>query len=152
MKKRTIIRIISRICFCIYMFFLVYFLFLSDDFGRTMGRGGYAYNLMPFQEIKRFIYYWDQIGIVNVMVNLFGNIIAFMPFGALIRWVLNKRVRWYQAIIYTFVFSLIVEVIQLVSKVGAFDVDDIILNTIGGLLGFIVYYILLLINRRSERE
>ena len=152
MKKRTIIRIISRICFGVYMVLLVYFLFLSDEFGRHVGRDRYAYNLIPFQEIKRFVYYWDQVGMKNALINLAGNIVAFMPFGALIRWVLNKRVRWYEATFYTMLFSLLVELIQLVSRVGSFDVDDIILNTIGGLLGFIVYYILLLINRRSERE
>ncbi len=85
-------------------------------------------------------------------INLLGNIVAFMPFGALIRWVLNRRVRWYEATIYTFIFSLEVEFIQFIGRIGVFDVDDIILNTLGGFLGFIVYYILLLINRRSERE
>ena len=152
MKKRKIIRIISRILFCIYMICLVYFLFLSDSFGRTAGRSEYAYNLVPFQEIKRFILYWDVIGSSMSCINLLGNIVAFIPFGALIRWVLNRRVRWYEAILYTFMFSLGIEVIQLITRVGSFDVDDIILNTIGGYIGFIVYYILLLINRRSERE
>lgn len=152
MKKRKIIRIISRILFCIYMICLVYFLFLSDSFGRTAGRSYYLYNLVPFQEIKRFILYWDVIGPAMSCINLLGNIVAFIPFGALIRWVLNRRVRWYEAILYTFMFSLGIEVIQLITRVGSFDVDDIILNTIGGYIGFIVYYILLLINRRSERE
>ena len=152
MKKRKIIRIISRICFIVYMVFLVYFLFLSDGFGRHMGREYYAFNIIPFQEIKRFVFYWDTIGPAMSCINLLGNVVAFMPFGALIRWVLNRKVRWYEATFYTFLFSLFVELIQLFGKVGVFDVDDIILNTLGGLLGFFVYYILLLINRRSERE
>lgn len=152
MKKRAVIRVISRICFCIYMIFLVYFLFLSDRFGRTPGTGVHEKNLVPFQEIKRFILYWDTIGPLMSCINLLGNVVAFMPFGALIRWVLNRRVRWYEATFYTLIFSLCVETIQFVTKVGSFDVDDIILNTLGGLLGFIVYYILLLINRKSERN
>jgi glycopeptide antibiotics resistance protein len=45
-----------------------------------------------------------------------------------------------------------VELLQLVAKVGVFDVDDLILNTLGGLLGFWVYYVLLLVNRRSEKN
>ena len=150
MKKRKIIRIISRIFFGIYMTLLVYFLFLSDGFGRNAIQGSYRYNLTPFLEIKRFIFYWNEIGFLPASVNLIGNVVAFMPFGALIRWVLNRKVRWYEATIYTFVFSLSIEVVQLLTRVGVFDVDDIILNTIGGLLGFIVYYILLLINRRTK--
>ena len=42
----------------------------------------------------------------------------------------------------TFVFSLLVESFQLVFKIGSFDVDDIMLNTLGGILGYIMYIIL----------
>ena len=152
MKKRKIIRIISRICFVIYMIVLVYFLLLSDGFGRSEGYSEYRYNLVPLQEIVRFIRYRDYIDFLSVVINLLGNVVAFMPFGALIRWVVNRKMRWYQAVTYTFLFSLCVELLQLVAMVGVFDVDDLILNTLGGLLGFFVYYLLLLINRRSERK
>lgn len=152
MKKRRIIRIISRIFFVIYMLILGYFLLLSDGFGRSEGYSDYRYNLVPFQEIIRFIKYRAYIDFSSVIINLLGNVVAFMPFGALIRWVVNRRVRWYQAVVYTFLFSLCVELLQLVAMVGVFDVDDLILNTLGGLLGFFVYYLLLVMNRRSERK
>ncbi len=152
MRKRKIITIISRICFVIYMMILVYFLLLSDGFGRMNGYTEFRYNLVPFQEIIRFVKYRDYIDFFSVIVNLFGNVVAFMPFGALIRWVINRKVRWYQAVLYTFLFSLCVELLQLVAKVGVFDVDDLILNTLGGMIGFLVYYVLLLINRRRERN
>ncbi|MBR1864913.1 MAG: VanZ family protein [Lachnospiraceae bacterium] len=150
MKKRKIIRMISRICFVLYMIVLVYFLLLSDGFGRIEGYRDYRYNLVPFQEIIRFVKYRKYIDFMSVVINLGGNVAAFMPFGALIRWVINRRVRWFQVILYTFSFSLCVELLQLVAKVGVFDVDDLLLNTLGGLLGFWVYYLLLLINRRRE--
>lgn len=38
-------------------------------------------NLVPFKEIKRFIIYYRQIGINAVILNLAGNVVAFMPFG-----------------------------------------------------------------------
>lgn len=151
MKKRKIIRAISRVCFVLYMAFLVYFLLLSDGFGRGEGYSDYRYSLIPFQEIMRFIRYREYIDFMSVVLNLLGNVVAFMPFGALIRWVVDRKMRWYQAMGYTFLFSLSVEVLQLVAKVGVFDVDDLILNTLGGLIGFWVYYILLLINRRKEK-
>lgn len=152
MEKRRMIRVFSRICFAIYMALLVYFLLLSDGFGRGDGYENYRYNLVPFLEIKRFIKYYEYIDFPSVVINLLGNIVAFMPFGALIRWVVNRKIRWYQATAYTFLFSLCVELLQLVAKVGVFDVDDLILNTLGGLMGFWVYYLLLLINRRRERH
>lgn len=136
----------------IYMTLLVYFLLLSDGFGRSEGYSQYRYNLIPFQEIVRFIRYHAYIDFFSVWINLLGNVVAFMPFGALIRWVVNRRVRWFQAVGYTFLFSLCVELLQLVAKVGVFDVDDLLLNTFGGLLGFFVYYVLLLINKRSEQS
>ena len=152
MKKRKIIRVISRICFVVYMAFLVYFLLLSDGFGRIEGYSEYHYSLVPFREIMRFIRYREYIDFMSVVINLLGNVVAFMPFGALIRWVVDRKMHWYQAMGYTFLFSLSVELLQLVAKVGVFDVDDLILNTIGGLIGFWVYYILLLINRRKEHH
>lgn len=152
MKKRKIIRIISRICFIVYMLVLVYFLLLSDGFGRMEGYSNYRYNLVPFQEIIRFIKYHAYIDFFSVVINLLGNVLAFMPFGALIRWVVDRKIKWFQATGYTFLFSLCVELLQLVAKVGVFDVDDLILNTLGGLIGFWIYYLLLLINRRSEQN
>ena len=142
MKKRDWIRALSRIAFVIYMIVLVYFLLLSDGFGRTVQRDEYQFNLIPFVEIMRFVTYREYLGFYNVMINLVGNVVAFIPFGALIRWVINRSVRWYHVMGYTFLFSLSVELLQLIAKVGDFDVDDLILNTFGGLLGFFVYCIL----------
>lgn len=142
MKKRDWIRILSRIAFCVYMIVLVYFLLLSDGFGRTVRRNEFHYNLIPFVEIIRFIKYRNEIGLYSVMINLVGNVVAFIPFGALIRWVINRSVKWYVVVGYTLLFSLSVELLQLVAKVGSFDVDDLILNTLGGLLGYFVYYLL----------
>ena len=150
MKKRDWIRALSRIAFVIYMIVLVYFLLLSDGFGRTVQRDEYQFNLIPFVEIMRFVTYREYLGFYNVMINLVGNVVAFIPFGALIRWVINRSVRWYHVMGYTFLFSLSVELLQLIAKVGAFDVDDLILNTFGGLLGFFVYCILRWFDRILE--
>lgn len=153
MKKHKRIQFISVILFYFYMLALVYFLLLSDGFGRLSVYEDYHYNLIPFQEIKRFILYWKVIDDpFLVTMNLFGNIIAFVPFGALIRWVINRSVRWYQVLGYTFLLSLSVEVLQLIAKVGVFDVDDLLLNSLGGLIGFWVYYLLRTVDRRRENS
>ena len=49
------------------------------------------------------------------------------------------------------VLSLLVELLQLVFKVGSFDVDDLLLNTIGGLLGYLVYKGLIDLWKRYEK-
>lgn len=151
MKKRETIKTLSRICFVIYMIVLVYLLFLSDGFGRTQVRSSDYRNIIPFTEIRRFIRMLPTSP-MYVIMNLLGNVVIFMPFGALIRWVINRKVCWYQAVFYTFFLSLSVEVLQLISRVGSFDIDDVILNTLGGLFGFWIYKLLTFWNKRRESK
>ncbi len=150
MINKKWIRTFSKIAFVIYMIVLVYFLLLSDGFGRTVRHDSFHYNLIPFTEIIRFVKYRDYIGYDNVMLNLLGNVIAFVPFGALVRFVMNRSVRCYEVVFLTFCFSLSVELLQLVAKVGSFDVDDLILNTLGGLIGYIIYIVLKKIDQVSD--
>lgn len=56
-------------------------------------------------------------------------------------------------VLYSFELSLVVEILQLVFKVGSLDVDDLILNTIGGLFGFLVYELVKqFIRKTTERK
>ena len=143
-KKETKnrIRIISWILFVIYIGLLVYFLFLSEEYGRTsFDQRIYRYNLTPFQEIKRFWIYRHRVGFWVAFLNLAGNVIGFLPFGFFLP-ILSRRLR--NGAVVTalgFGLSLLVESIQLVFKVGCFDVDDLILNTLGVLLGYLSFWI-----------
>ena len=51
----------------------------------------------------------------------------------------NKHTGIINTVILTFVFSSMIEIIQLYTKIGVFDVDDIILNTLGGFVGYLIY-------------
>ena len=127
------------VLFLLYLALLSYLMFFSEDFGRTNPNRGYAYNLAPFKEIMRFITYYETLGMKAVVVNLAGNVIAFMPFGFFMP-VVSRRSRGPVRIIFLgFGFSLMLETIQLVYKVGSFDVDDLILNTLGAAIGFFCY-------------
>lgn len=132
------IRIISWILFGIYLIMMVYFLFFSEQMGRVP-RDTYQYNLQPFAEIKRYLYYAGRVGTVLVLLNLLGNIICFIPYGFVIP-VLSVRCRSFgKILLLSFLASLLVESIQLVSKLGSFDVDDIMLNTLGDILGYVLF-------------
>ena len=118
---------------------LFYFLFFSEKMGRTFVEREYHYNLIPFHEIKRFVKYYEVVGIAAVILNVAGNIAAFMPFGFFLP-VFSKRCkRFLNTVFYSCELSLLVELIQLITKVGSFDIDDIILNTIGGAVGFWIF-------------
>ncbi len=151
-STKKILREICLIFFAVYVIVLAYFLFFSDGYGRTTMYEDFRYNLIPFQEIKRFYIYSANVGIVASITNIAGNVVAFMPFGALIRWVRDKKTGPFVAIGYTFLFSLAIELVQLVTRVGVFDVDDLILNTLGGLIGYLCYFILALFDRRIHDE
>lgn len=105
----------------------------------------YHYNLVPFQEIERFWNYRDQLG-VSAFMNLFGNVIIFMPLGFLGAMASQHR-SFIRTTLDGFLLSLIVEVFQLIAMVGRFDVDDLMLNTLGTMLGFVTFIICNIIRR-----
>jgi len=125
--------------FIVYLFLLFYLLFFSETYGRTMTERSYRYNLEFFKEIKRFWENRDTLGWHSVIVNLIGNVAAFAPFGFFVAKLTRIGKHVFFCVPTTALFSLLVELIQLVTKVGAFDVDDIFLNAVGGLVGFFCY-------------
>lgn len=137
-KKR--IRLISWILFVLYLVILCYLLFLSEGYGRrNFPMREYRYNLKPFQEIRRFWIYRERVGFAAAFLNLGGNVIGFLPVGFFLP-ILNNRFRnGFLVTVLGFCFSLTVECIQLVCKVGSFDVDDLILNTLGAFLGYLLF-------------
>lgn len=99
----------------------------------------YHYNLIPFQEIERFWNYRDQLG-MQAFMNLFGNVLIFMPLGFLGAMSSHHR-SFIRTSLDGFLLSLLVEVFQLISMVGRFDVDDLMLNTLGTMLGYLTFII-----------
>lgn len=138
-KIRKKLRTFFWIMFGVYLILLCYFLFFAEITGRTYLGRTYHYNLVPFREIGRFLKYRETLGFTAVFLNLAGNVLVFVPYGVMLP-LLAYRCRsfWYVTLL-SFEFSLLVEVIQLVSKVGSFDVDDLLLNTIGGAIGYLCY-------------
>ena len=149
--KRFISNVLT-LCFICYMILLVYFLFFSEEYGRTEPYETYKYNLELFKEIKRYWYNREKIGTLFFLINLVGNVVVFMPFGFLVPVMYREqrkdvvyRGHYFRSMLFVlllgFLFSLVIEFIQLVTKVGCFDVDDLLLNTSGVLLAYIIYYI-----------
>ncbi|MDY2911665.1 MAG: VanZ family protein [Agathobacter sp.] len=133
-------RIISITIFVIYIIALCYFLFFAESMGRTTRGDEYHYNLQPLFEIKRIWRSSHILGMKYVILNFAGNVIAFIPFGYLLPKMVKKKPRLFHTVLFSFEFSLLVELTQLISRTGSFDVDDLILNTFGGLIGYILYY------------
>lgn len=95
-------------------------------------------NFIPFKTIRMYIQYYDLPGIRSFS-NLFGNILIFIPVGILMPLVHDASKNVWVVLANAFFFVLGIEVFQLFSAFGAFDVDDIILNCFGVLLGNGIY-------------
>lgn len=150
-NTRKKLRILGRLLFIIYIGFLVYFLLLSEMYGRTELRTDYSYNLELFKEIMRFWEYREVLGTKVVMMNLVGNVAIFIPFGFILPWA-SRYTNVLQTTCFTLLFSLLIECVQLVTKIGSFDVDDLLLNTIGGCIGYITFYICCKFRRKYVGE
>ena len=137
MKKWS--RILGKILFIVYIGFLLWFLIFSDWYGRSGVMEEYHYNLTPFKEIKRFWEYREQLGLASTL-NLLGNVFIFVPFGFFEPMASRQR-SFFGTVMDGFLLSLLVEVFQLITKVGRLDVDDLILNTLGVVAGYIVFWI-----------
>ena len=127
----------GRVLFLIYLAGLCYFLFFAENYGRVIGQENYRYNLVPFREIERFWIYRKELGIHSIY-NLAGNVLGFVPAGFFIPVLLKGRRGFLFTACSILQMSLHVEILQLIFRVGSFDVDDLILNTLGGMLGYLL--------------
>ena len=92
-------------------------------------------NLIPF------VYLLDYENEAHMIFNVFGNILMFVPTGILLP-VLYKRLDKYYKVIGTgFLISLAIEILQLPFADRTSDVDDLIMNTLGVAIGYVLYMI-----------
>lgn len=122
--------------FCFYkeLFTLVFILYVMCLFEVvTLQDNNYGLsNFIPFKEIFRY-----QIGSRLFIKNIVGNILLFLPYGYFASYYLNNKKLCPTALL-TIIVSFTIETVQL--KIGrTFDVDDIILNTCGGIIGGFIY-------------
>ncbi len=125
-KKNFILyKDLMTVLFIIYIISLFYIVTFQDvNYGSS--------NFVPFKEINRYTFL-SNLFIKNVM----GNVLLFIPFGFFTAYFLNTK-KIFPPIILTIITSITIETVQL--KIGrVFDIDDIILNVLGGIFGFILF-------------
>lgn len=127
-KKFSLYKDLSLLTFILYMF-LLFELVTSTDFE------SYSNNFIPFKEIMRY-----SFTSILFYKNVLGNVLLFIPFGYFVNYILKNR-KIIIATFITLVTSLSIEIIQM--NIGrSFDIDDIILNLTGGIIGYFIYKIL----------
>lgn len=144
MNDIKLARVFPIIILIAYLAFICYFGFISKIAGRDQLHQN-EYNLIPFYTIRSFLVIESISSLVSFVINIFGNLIVFMPVGGFTYYFMNKKAVYKglaHVIIIGFIFSLLVELIQLSLSVGVFDIDDLILNTLGAIIGYGLYKIL----------
>jgi glycopeptide antibiotics resistance protein len=126
-KKVVLYEEIIKLSFIIYILCLFYVVTYPDDYVSWS-----TSNYIPFREIFRY----DLMSRLFIK-NVLGNLFMFIPFGFYLSYLLKiRKVGW--AFLFTTIVSLSIEITQ--SMIGrVFDIDDIILNVCGGLIGFYIY-------------
>ncbi len=138
---------IKRVFF--YLFVVLYFLLLAKALlfkyvsplallsgERTITR---ALNLVPFKTIND--YFAANANVWIASMNVFGNILLFIPLGIYVQ-AFKKNKAILPSVAIVCVVSICVELTQYVLGIGAADIDDVILNAIGGGMGVLLYRLL----------
>ena len=115
--------------------FVVYILCLFQIVTSNDVSGVHGINITLFKELTRY-----QIGTRLFYRNIVGNIIMFIPFGFFTSYYLKLERKSFIFFL-SIIVSVVIELIQL--KIGrAFDIDDILLNIIGSMVGYYLYRII----------
>lgn len=104
---------------------------LMLNFGGT--DGGHPPNLVPFKTILPYLF--GHKGLIIAGINLVGNIALLVPVGCLAPLVF-RNIRWKKSLILAVASGLFIELLQTVLRVGIFDIDDVILNALGVMIGY----------------
>lgn len=109
-------------------------------------------NLVPFRGVVSYISGNDLVSGQDsadvlhafALLNLLANLFIFVPCGVYITLFRKGKGIW-KNVLWVFVISMLVEVVQFITKFGIGDIDDVILNSIGGLIGVLICRLLYLI-------
>ncbi|WP_222860257.1 MULTISPECIES: VanZ family protein [Bacillus] len=104
-------------------------------FIRPAEQNDYSYNLVPFQTI--FYYLSGEVNLLIATYNLVANIGLFIPYG--VAFLLLKSTQEYSIVKRTIIPILsiiVIELLQFISRRGSLDIDDVILNVIGAIIGY----------------
>lgn len=137
-EKFVIYKELLSLSFLIYIMCLFQVVTFQDDTTWSSN------NFIPFKEIMRY-----NMGSRLFFKNVIGNIVMFLPYGFFVSYYLDNK-KLSLTFTLTLITSVAIETVQLI--IGRiFDIDDIILNVIGGTLGFYIYHIFDMIGNKFSK-
>ena len=140
MNKKTFNTILWG-AFAVYLLVLLYILFLSRPPRLQYSVLEYftmKMNLIPLSTILHYISICAYGYLTLAVKNLVGNFLLFLPMGALLPFLFGKINKFYKVVLIVASSVLLVEILQGLLRVGTPDVDDLILNLAGAMLGYAI--------------
>lgn len=148
---------------CCHIIFIIYFMFLIKiilfkyrgffPFFNNLTKGelsGFrSYNIIPFQSIWEFTKLIFSGNFSRGFNNIVGNVFVFAPFGFFLPLLYKKCRTWKTVVLAGFCVSLFFEVCQYFLYLGSADVDDVILNLLGVVLGFLFFRVMIKITEKE---
>ncbi|MFC5450496.1 VanZ family protein [Paenibacillus aestuarii] len=117
---------------------LLYWMFLG--FGRHhQANGPFMYNLIPLKTLGIYIFHIHTFSWRTWVINIFGNIGVFMPYGWLLPCLFCGAGRYWRFALYFGCPLVLLEMLQMLLRVGSMDIDDVILNGLGASISYGVY-------------
>lgn len=137
-KKFILYEELLGLIFIIYLLMFFQIVTYQDVFS-------YGNNFIPFKELTRY-----SFGSSLFYKNVIGNILLFMPYGFFASYYL-KLEKKRSAFLLILIVSLSIECVQLV--IGrCFDVDDILLNLVGGIIGYYIFKFLNTVSNKMSKS
>lgn len=97
---------------------------------------------------------WETVnGERQLTTECIENVIMMVPFSTMVMWTFNMRdkILWQSGKI-AFLFSALIELLQVLLRLGTFQLSDIVYNTVGGIIGGVLYYIAIKIRKKTEKS
>lgn len=121
----------------LYFIVLFYIVFFLSQRGVTDFKG--VINSIPCRKVIVFFKYQDNyepLRLFTFLIELFGNVVLFMPFSFAVQQLFNKKHSLKKVLSVVLLLSVFIEIVQYELNIGVADIDDVILNTLGGFLGY----------------
>ena len=137
-KSKKMLSMFSKILFALYLTILVWVVIFKCNIAISL-TGGYLYlKTITIQE--RFLVYMVpfQNGITKWDSDTILNVIVFIPMGLYVSYFIKHK-KFLMALLISFGASLFLEVFQLFTLMGSYQSEDLIVNTLGGIIGYLIY-------------
>jgi len=123
---------------CILYLIILYYFTIGKSIGGAVNGTVHAANIIPFKTISEYLSYIVQDGGRRniAILNLAGNVLLTIPLAVYIAYFIKLFRKLWKVIGGSLVIILAIEITQLTTGHGTFDIDDVLLNLVGVIIGY----------------